>query len=169
MVGSIKHTFAPGIDLTPKQREFVIHLVRNGFTPTKAAREARYSDPAATAYDLVRVPSIQAAIRFERLRYVGSDLANIATATLRDVMTDKEAPASARVQAARTVLEMSCELGRTKSGTDQDCPLSEMSAEELTRMIDMWRDERSVLVKPSAGMNAYSDQNRIDNTTGVLI
>lgn len=77
-----------------------------------------------------------------------SDLANIATGTLREVMTDKQAPASARVQAARTVLEMSGELGRGKSDADEDRPLSEMSAEELTRMIDKWQDERAALAKP---------------------
>lgn len=77
-----------------------------------------------------------------------SDLANIATGTLREVMTDKQAPASARVQAARTVLEMSGELGRGKSDADEDRPLSELSAEELTRMIDKWQDERAALAKP---------------------
>lgn len=77
-----------------------------------------------------------------------SDLANIATGTLREVMIDKQAPASARVQAARTVLEMSGELGRGKSDADEDRPLSELSAEELTRMIDKWQDERAALAKP---------------------
>lgn len=77
-----------------------------------------------------------------------SDLANIATGTLREVMTDKQAPASARVQAARTVLEMAGELGRGKSDADEDRPLSEMTADELTRMIDKWQDERAALAKP---------------------
>lgn len=77
-----------------------------------------------------------------------SDLANISTGTLREVMTDKQAPASARVQAARTVLEVAGELGRSKSEADEDRPLSELSAEELTRMIDKWQDERVTLAKP---------------------
>jgi hypothetical protein len=77
-----------------------------------------------------------------------SDLANIATGTLREVMTDKQAPASARVQAARTVLEVAGELGRGKSDADEDLPLSEMTADELTRMIDKWQDERAALAKP---------------------
>jgi hypothetical protein len=73
------------------------------------------------------------------------DLANVATSTLRDVMDDKLAPASARVQAARTVLEMAGELGRGKSDAEDDRPLSELSADELTRLIDRWQDERTVL------------------------
>lgn len=77
-----------------------------------------------------------------------SDLANIATGTLREVMQDKQAPASARVQAARTVLEMAGELGRGKADADDDRPLSEMTAEELTRLIDRWTEEKAALAKP---------------------
>ncbi len=77
-----------------------------------------------------------------------SDLANIATGTLRDVIEDKEAPASARVQAARTVLELAGELGRGKSDSYEDRPLSELSADELTRMIDRWTEEKAAMAKP---------------------
>jgi hypothetical protein len=151
MTSAQKSPFTKGLqgaDLTLKQRAFIVTLVRQGCTPTQAARTAGYVDPKVSAYDLLRSPHIQAAIRFERSRYVMSDLANIATGTLREVMTDKQAPASARVQAARTVLEMSGELGRGKSDADEDRPLSELSAEELTRMIDKWQDERAALAKP---------------------
>jgi len=151
MASTQKSPFAKGLqgaDLTPKQRAFVITLVRHGCTPTQAARTAGYVEAKVSAYDLLRSPHIQAAIRFERSRYVMSDLANIATGTLREVMTDKEAPASARVQAARTVLEMAGELGRGKSDADDDRPLSEMTAEELTRMIDRWTEEKAALAKP---------------------
>lgn len=74
-----------------------------------------------------------------------SDLANIATGTLREVMMDKEAPASARVQAARTVLEMSGDIGTAKRQDDDERPLSEMSAEELARMIDKWQEEKAAM------------------------
>jgi hypothetical protein len=141
--------YAPGIELTPKQRSFVTLLVRNGSTPTQAAREAGYSVPGVASYDLMRLPHIAAAIRFERQRFISGELANIATGTLQDVMTDKEAPASARVQAARTVLEMSGELakGRGKAD-DEDRPLSELTADELTRLIDRWTEEKAALAKP---------------------
>lgn len=151
MASAQKSPFTKGLqgaDLTLKQRSFVITLVRQGCTPTQAARAAGYVDPKVSAYDLLRSPHIQAAVRFERSRYIMSDLANISTGTLREVMTDKQAPASARVQAARTVLEVAGELGRSKSEADEDRPLSELSAEELTRMIDKWQDERVTLAKP---------------------
>ena len=141
-------TFAPGVDLTPKQRAFVTTLVRTGCNPTHAARTAGYSDAHVSAYDLQKLPHVQAAIRLERQRFISGELANVATGTLQAIMTDKEAPAAARVQAARTVLEMSGEIGRHKRADDEDRPLSELTADELTRMIDKWTEEKAALAKP---------------------
>jgi phage terminase small subunit len=140
-----KSEYAPGIDLTPKQRAFVSALVRSGSTPTAAAREVGYSDAKTSSYDLLRLPHVAAAIRFERQRYISGELANIATGTLRDILTDKEAPASARVQAARTVLEMSADIGKARKDADEDRPLSELSADELARLIDKWTEEKAAM------------------------
>ena len=130
------------------QRVFVTKLVRTGTNPTDAARQAGYADAGVSAHNLVRLPHVQAAIRMERQRFISGELANIATGTLRDILTDTEAPASARVQAARTVLEMSGDIGKSKRDDDEDRPLSELSADELTRMIDKWTEEKSALAKP---------------------
>jgi hypothetical protein len=140
--------YAPGIELTPKQRSFVMALVRTGTNPTNAAREAGYSDAGASAYDLMRLPHIGAAIRLERERYISGELANVATGTLHAILTDKAAPASARVQAARTVLEMSGEIGRNKTSAEEDRPLSEMSADELAKLIDKWQEEKAAMATP---------------------
>jgi phage terminase small subunit len=148
MARTVKTPFVKGLqgaDLTEKQRAFVTVLVRNGCTPTQAARDAGYADAKVSAYDLLRTPHIQTAVNFERQRYVAADLANIATEALRLVMVDQDAPASARVQAARTVLELASELGKGMSGEDEDRPLSELTAEELTRLIDRRQDERAAL------------------------
>lgn len=140
--------YAPGIELTPKQRTFIMALVRTGTNPTNAAREAGYSDAGASAYDLMRLPHIAAAIRLERERYISGELANVATGTLHAILTDKAAPASARVQAARTVLEMSGEIGRHKTSAEEDRPLSEMSADELAKLIDKWQEEKAAMATP---------------------
>jgi phage terminase small subunit len=138
----------PGIDLTAKQRQFVAALVRNGCAPTHAAKQAGYSDAKTSAYDLLRLPHIQAAVRYERERYISGELANVATGTLHAILVDAAAPASARVQAARTVLEMSGEIGRHKRSAEDERPLSEMTAEELAGLIDKWQAEKSALAKP---------------------
>ena len=140
--------YAPGIDLTPKQMAFVSVLVRSGQTPTHAAREAGYSDAGTSAYDLMRMPHVVAAVRLERERYISGELANVATGTLHAILTDKAAPAAARVQAARTVLEMSGEVGRAKRSAEDERPLSEMSAEELAGLIDKWQAEKAALATP---------------------
>lgn len=147
-VTKARSTFAPGIDLTPKQRTFVSELVRTGCNPTHAARVAGYSDASTSAYDLARLPHVAAAIRLERERYISGELANVATGTLHQILVDKGAPAAARVQAARTVLEMSGEIGRHKRSAEDERPLSEMTAEELAGLIDKWQAEKASLAKP---------------------
>jgi len=141
-------TYERGVDLTPKQRHFVSELVRTGCTPTQAARTAGYSDAGTSAYDLSRLPHVAAAIRLERERYISGELANVATGTLHQILVDKGAPAAARVQAARTVLEMSGEIGRHKRSAEDERPLSEMTAEELAGLIDKWQAEKAALAKP---------------------
>lgn len=155
--------YAPGIELTPKQRQFVSALVRSGATPTHAAREAGYSDAKTSAYDLLRLPHVVAAVRLERERYISGELANVATGTLHAILVDSAAPAAARVQAARTVLEMSGEIGRHKRSAEDDRPLSEMSAEELAGLIDKWQAEKAALAVPMGPADVVivdSAQNR---------
>lgn len=146
----VRTAFAPGIELTAMQRSFVVALTRNGTNPTQAARDAGYAHPDVAAYELSRLPHVQAAIAHERQRYVSGELANVATGTLRAIMEDKAAPAAARVSAARTVLEMAGEIGKGKKDAEDDRPLSEMSAEELGRLIDKWTEERAQLARPLA-------------------
>lgn len=141
-------TYVRGVDLTPKQKVFVSELVRTGCTPTQAARTAGYSDAGTSAYDLARLPHVAAAIRLERERYISGELANVATGTLHAILVDQAAPAAARVQAARTVLEMSGEIGRNKRSAEDERPLSEMTAEELAGLIDKWQAEKASLAKP---------------------
>ena len=140
--------FAKGVDLTLKQRAFVTILVRQGCNPTQAARQAGYAEPKVASFDLLRTAHIQEAIRQERARYVSGDLANIATGTLKAIMEDDTAPASARVSAARTALELAGELGKGRGEAVDDRPFSEMSVEELGQLLARWRGERAELVIP---------------------
>ena len=152
-MGQIKQTLKNGTaqslvaQLTPKQQVFVHHLVQTGCSPTAAARQAGYSAAKESAYGLTRLPHVAAAIRQERARVFDSDLANVAAETLRAVMTDKEAPAAARVSAARTVLEVTRELGRRQDDGGNDKQLHEMTPDELASLISKWEVERSKVAK----------------------
>jgi hypothetical protein len=136
-----------GAELTLKQRAFVTHLVRQGCKPAVAAKYAGYQSPRTAAYDLLKMPHLQAAISFETLRYVHCELVGLATATLRSVMSDQNAPASARIAASRTVLEVSRDLehGKTDVVFD-DRSLEEIDPGDLTQMLTQWEHERSSLL-----------------------
>ena len=132
--------------LTEKQLAFVEHLVKEGKNPTEAARQAGYASPKQNAYLLTRNPKIGAAIRQARQTLYQTDLANLAAGTLRQVMQDQDAPAAARVTAARTALELSGDLDR--GGADGSTrALSEMTPEQLAELIDKWEGEKIRLAR----------------------
>ena len=86
-----------------------------------------------------------ARIQQERLKLFQSDLSIVAVQTLKEVMQDKQAPASARVSACRSVLEID---GDFKAGSkDTDKSLSDMSPSELASVIDKLDIERARLAK----------------------
>ena len=68
--------------------------------------------------------------------------------TLKDTMDDRVAPASARVAAARTALELAGDIGKhSKANQKMDQPLCEMSPEQLSAIIGHWEEERMRFTK----------------------
>ncbi|NCU10913.1 MAG: hypothetical protein GXC70_01915 [Sphingomonadaceae bacterium] len=122
-------------NLTEQQTEFVHHLVTTGCTPTEAARAAGYAVPKQEAYRLTRLSHVQQAIRQERERLISAHGANVAIATLNDIMRDKSAPASARVSASRTMLEAAGLFDRNGRDVSTGKTLQEMTHGELTETI----------------------------------
>ena len=134
--------------LTPKQSTFLQHHVRHGMNPTASARLAGYADPKQSAFNLVHSPSMIARIRLEREKLFHTDLATIATDTLKQVMESEEAPASAKVSACRTVLEVCNLLGKhsqTSGGSNKD--LSAMTPEELQSVINSLESSKASMAK----------------------
>ena len=100
------------------------------------------------AFDLTRNPKIIARIRQERHKIYQTDLAPLAVQTLKDVMRDTEAPASARVSAARSCLELAGDIGKhSQANSKSDKSLSDMSVEELASIIDKLDDQKVRLAK----------------------
>ena len=134
--------------LTNMQDLFVTYLVRDGMNRTQAARQAGYHSPKQTAYDLTSSPKMIAKIRIERNKLYQTELATTAVQTLKDVMGDPEAPASARVAAARTSLELAGDIGKHSQATrNQDRNLAEMTPAELAAFINHWEGERAEMAK----------------------
>ena len=130
---------------TDRQQEFITNLVRLGNNPTQSARLAGYKDPKQSAFNLVNSPKMCARIQQERLKLFQSDLSIVAVQTLKEVMQDKEAPASARVSACRSVLEIAGDFKAGSSNTTKE--LSELSTSELASVIDKLDLERIRLAK----------------------
>lgn len=121
--------------LNDRQANFVHHLVTTGCTPTEAARAVGYSAPKQEAYRLTRLRHIQEAIRQERERLISTHGANVAVSTLFEIMQDRQAPASARVSASRTLFEAAGMFDKAGRDTSSGKSLQELSADELAETI----------------------------------
>ena len=134
-------------NLTDKQSKFVDYYVAEGKTQTEAARLAGYSFPEYEGYRLVRQPRMIKVIHAARQKFYQTNLANVAVSTLHQVMQDPNAPAAARVSAARTALELAWDLGPNSGNGSDGGSLCEMTPAELSSLIDRWEDERKSMVK----------------------
>ena len=139
--------------ISEQQTEFVHYLVKENKSATEAARLAGYAHPKQSAYVLTRNPVVVAAMRQARQTTYQGELASLAADTLRGVMIDQDAPAAAKVSAARTALELAGDLGKTADDLAQNKSLAEMSPDELARLIDRWEDERSSIAKDVTPQN----------------
>ena len=81
-------------------------------------------------------------------RFYQTELASTAVQTLKEVMEDNDAPASARIAAARTSLELAGDIGKhSQSQRNYEKNLAEMTPEELSAIIYWWEDEKAALAK----------------------
>ena len=63
-------------------------------------------------------------------------------------MEDTDTPASARIAAARTSLELAGDIGKhSQSQRNYKQNLAEMTSEELSAIIDRWEGEKVALAK----------------------
>ena len=136
------------IQLSDRQSNFIFYLVHEGKGRTEAVRRASFAAPRQSAFTLTQSPKIIAKIRQERNKVYQTELASTAVKTLKEVMEDTEAPASARIAAARTSLELAGYIGKhSQSQRNYGQNLAEMTPEELSAIFDRWEDEKSALAK----------------------
>jgi len=140
--------------ITGQQREFVHYHVAERHNPTKAARLAGYAYPKQAAYQLTRNPAILPLMREARQTLYQGELVNLAGCTLRQIMLDPDAPASAKVSAARAALELAGDLGKDADTNLSSKNPAEMTPEELGCMIDQWETERSQFEREKTQANA---------------
>ena len=136
------------VQLSDRQSSFIFYLVHHGKGRTEAARLAGFAAPRQSAFTLTQSPKIIAKIRQERNKVYQTELATTAVKTLKEVMEDIDASASARIAAASTSLVLAGDIGKhSVANRNQDRSLAEMTPEELLAIIDRWEGEKAALAK----------------------
>ncbi len=123
---------------TELQQRFAVEYVTNGGNATSAAKVAGYSAKTAgqMGFKLMGNPHVQDAIRDEQRRLLNGDMATKALGVLRSIMENEDAPAGARVDAAKTVLDRAGLVAIRTSQDDQpDAPLTQLPVEQLRKVI----------------------------------
>ena len=134
-------------NLTQKEQSFIGYFVLENKSQTEAARMAGYPMPRQSGWRLLHTPRVIEAIQASRQRLYQTNLANVAVSTLQQVMQDPNAPAAARVSAARTALELAGDLGPNSGNGSGGGSLCEMTPGELSSLIERWEGERISMTK----------------------
>ena len=115
-------------NLTPAETRFVAKFGETG-DRAKAAKHAGISQSGS--YAILARPEIQRRIVAQQSARLTADALPIAVATLIEIMQSSKAPASARVQASKVVLDRAMPTG--EDGRPKD--LHELTPEEIAASI----------------------------------
>jgi hypothetical protein len=96
---------------------------------------------------LMKSPKIVAKIQQERQRIFQTDLASVATSTLKEIMLDKDASSSSRIAGCRTVLEVCNLIGKHSTKDNDNRTLAEMTPQQLAGLISTLEDTKISLAK----------------------
>lgn len=129
--------------LTPKERAFAHTMAETGDS-VYSAKEAGYKFAEINSIRLRDNPAIQAeVIRYQQARLIEEALP-AAVNCLVGLLTNDKAPAGARVQAAKIVLDRTMGSGEGENAKQPH----EMTPDELQAAIDRLRKEASERAKP---------------------
>lgn len=118
-----------GGELTLKERAFIQAYVDNGGDRAGAERASGLSTTGC--YKILGRPDVQQAIVESQMTRLQSEALPLAVGTLMSIMRSDKAPAAARVQAAKAVLDRALPA----LGDGQVRNLHEMTPEEIARAI----------------------------------
>ena len=116
--------------MTRGEQMFAEHYARTN-DKTYAATKAGYAHADIKAHAIIARPAVQEEIRRQQVAKLFKEALPAAVSCLVSIMTDAKAPAGARVQASKVVLDRT--LGADEDGTRKEP--HEMSAEEIAEQI----------------------------------
>lgn len=117
--------------LTGKEKAFARNMAMTG-DKVLSAQRAGYSTPSVRGYETAARPLVQAEIAREQTKLLFEISLPIAVRTLNEIMCDSKAPAGARVQATKVVLDRTLGANDALQGKEPH----EMTPEELSKAID---------------------------------
>jgi hypothetical protein len=116
--------------LTPQERTFVERVAATG-DATYSARAAGYAQPQRDAWRAMQRPEVQAEIVRAEMARLTNEALPAAVGCLISIVSNGSAPAGARVQAAKVIIDRT--LGDANAGNGKEP--HEMTGEELARAI----------------------------------
>lgn len=167
---------ALGLEISQKEARFVSAMVRAIATadgkvdPVDAARLAKYAEPEVSAYDLLGRPAVQAALSARAVRHIFGRLLPAALVAHEEIIIDKSASPSARIQAIRAVYELSGIDGQTIHETTSNSgkSIAEMSRDELSDLVDKSREALHVLEGRAVDITPENQGDQRDDGTDPL-
>jgi phage terminase small subunit len=129
---------------TPQERIFAERYAATG-DRDYAARKAGYKAPSVSAAQNLARPAIQAEIARVQTAKLFQDALPAAVECLVSLVKSSTAPAGARVQAAKVILDRTLGADGAREGKEPH----EMSAEELAQAIERLKREAAERAKPA--------------------
>lgn len=132
--------------LSKEEARFVVGVIRR-MDPIEVCRTLGYAEPDLTAYEFLGRAHVQEALRARAMRHVFGALLPSALLAHQEILDDRAAPPSARMQAVRAVYDLVSLSGDMNAEHEQrnNVPISEMSAQELQSKVDRLRNDLAQL------------------------
>lgn len=127
--------------MTRKEQDFALEYSRHG---DRRAAELKAGYASGEGYVVLARPEIQRMVVAQQTARLTTDALPLAVGTLIDIMGNSKAPAGARVQAAKVVIDRAMPLhedGRPKE-------LHEMTPDEIAAAISRLESTAAALAKP---------------------
>ena len=134
--------------LTRGEQAFAVAYAELG---NVAAAEKKAGIAATSGYHVLKRPEVQREIVAQQTARMTAEALPLAVQTLINVMGSDKAPAAARVQAAKVVLDRT--LGTGEDGRTKE--VHEMTPEELAQAINTMEAQAAALAKPIPAPNIF--------------
>lgn len=152
-------------NLTPQERAFAAAMVASGGDKEISARKAEFKHPKIVGNQVAARPAVQAEITRLQAERLACEALPAAVDCVLEILTNKKAPAGARVSAAKLVFDRT--MGAQAENLDKQA--HELTPEELdakinqaTQQLERLRVEASQRARPVIEAEQSPDASVLD-------